>query len=58
MSLVQGIKQAESGGFHVLVGYIWNRSGKNTDIIVSWVHRIFGPLLEVAKKVYSERYVY
>ncbi|KAJ7359124.1 hypothetical protein DFH08DRAFT_845096 [Mycena albidolilacea] len=53
-SLVQGIKQAESGGFHVLVGYIWNRSGKNTDIIISWVHRIFGPLLEVAKKAYSE----
>ncbi|KAJ7869154.1 hypothetical protein B0H14DRAFT_2727970 [Mycena olivaceomarginata] len=44
-SLVEGIKQAESGGFHVL----------NTDIIVSWVHRIFGPLLEVAKKAYSER---
>jgi hypothetical protein len=52
-SLLNGIKQVGRTGFHILVAYVSHRAGKHTQILVDWIHKIFGPLLEVAKTAYQ-----
>ncbi|KAF8146999.1 hypothetical protein K438DRAFT_2027956 [Mycena galopus ATCC 62051] len=47
-TLFAGIRQAD-GAFHVLIGYFWQRAGKDTAVIMEWLAKILGPLINAAK---------
>jgi hypothetical protein len=51
-----GVKQVD-GGFQVFAGYRWQQTGKDTEVIVTWLKSTFGPILQVAWETYKAQYV-